>query len=209
MLSRVEVFRGNAPAEADRLGLGGAVLFEPELPARSRVRAGASLGSFGSLGGWAGASVVGRRSAALWAVRREVATNDYPYHDDGGTRFDLRDDRVLRRVNADFSAWDAWSIGRHRLGSFGADPDLAQRVRPRAGSHRSVRRAGTTRALAREADSGGRVSGHPLRRGAGRRGTNAARSSSPPAGSSAAARSAIRGVSWRSAQPKSTVRVTG
>jgi vitamin B12 transporter len=116
MLGRVEIFRGNAPAQADRQGLGGAVYFEPDLPSGSRLRAGASLGSFGSRAGWAGASVGSPRSSALVAVRRETADNDYSYLDDGGTRFDPRDDRVRRRVNADTSSWDAWSISRHALG---------------------------------------------------------------------------------------------
>ncbi len=33
MLGRAEIYRGNAPADSDRLGIGGAVYFEPRAPA--------------------------------------------------------------------------------------------------------------------------------------------------------------------------------
>lgn len=119
MLDRVEVFRGNAPAEADRLGIGGAIFLEPKLPRDSRVGAGAQIGSFGERAAWLGGAVGDRSAGALVALRTERADNDYEYVDDRGTAFDPGDDRTLRRRNADHESADAWAIGRWRLGPRG------------------------------------------------------------------------------------------
>src|SRR4029079_11321349 len=48
-LDRIEVYRGNAPAEADRLGIGGALFFEPRLPRSTHAGATFGAGSFGEL----------------------------------------------------------------------------------------------------------------------------------------------------------------
>ncbi|AUX21432.1 outer membrane protein [Sorangium cellulosum] len=116
MIDRVEIYRGNAPIEADRLGIGGAIFFDPVLPRGSRVGAGGSVGSFGELATWAAASTGDARGGAMIAARRESARNDYPYVDDRGTTFDRTDDRTRDRFNADHTAYDLWSIGRLRLG---------------------------------------------------------------------------------------------
>lgn len=118
MLDRAEVFRGNAPADADQLGLGGAVFFEPRLPRRLEATAGASVGSFGHRAGWMLGSVGGASfgSGALVGARLEGASNDYSFEDDRGTRFDQSDDVVTRRRNADYSSRDVWTIGLHRVG---------------------------------------------------------------------------------------------
>lgn len=117
LMDRVEVFRGNAPAEADRLGIGGAVFFEPRLPRANEAAAGAAVGSYGYRGVWALGGVRGDRSSALVGVRRESAENDYPYVDDQGTRFNTADDVEKRRVNADYRSYDVWALGRHELAS--------------------------------------------------------------------------------------------
>jgi iron complex outermembrane receptor protein len=116
MLHRVEVFRGNAPEHADRLGIGGAVFFEPRLPQDSEFRIGQEIGSFGSHATWLSGAVAAPRAATLVAVRREGAHNDYGYVNDAGTRFERDDDREVRRSNADYSAYDSWAIGRYALG---------------------------------------------------------------------------------------------
>jgi vitamin B12 transporter len=116
MLDRVEVFRGTAPEHADQLGLGGAVFFEPRLPARSEVRAGQLVGSWNTIGTWAAAGVAGSDVSALVSVRRDAATNDYAYRNDRGTVFAPGDDAEVRRENADFETYDVWTIGRFRLG---------------------------------------------------------------------------------------------
>ncbi len=119
MLSRAEVYRGNAPADADRLGIGGAIYFEPRVPQRSRVGAGAELGSFGQHAGFVGAELADRDDAALVSFRAASAKNDYPYLDNAGTS-GSNDDRTRARPNADYSERDAWAIGRTSLGRRGA-----------------------------------------------------------------------------------------
>jgi vitamin B12 transporter len=119
MLDRVEVFRGNAPERADRLGVGGAIFFEPRRPRRNELGAGAEVGSFGRVGSFAGAAVSGDDAAALVGVRRMHADDDYEYLHDNGTAFDASDDRVVRRPNADSDSYDVWTIGRVAIGAGG------------------------------------------------------------------------------------------
>ncbi|MEI9951535.1 MAG: TonB-dependent receptor [Pseudomonadota bacterium] len=119
MLGRAEVYRGNAPADADRLGIGGAIFFEPRMPRKNRVLAGAQVGSFGQHAGWLGAEVARRGDAALLAFRVAGAQNDYSYLDNAGTS-NSTDDRLRARPNADASERDAWAIGRTSLGRRGA-----------------------------------------------------------------------------------------
>ena len=119
MLSRAEIYRGNAPADADRLGIGGAVYFEPRVPQRTRVGAGAEVGSFGQHAGFVGAEVAQGRDAALVAFRASGAKNDYPYLNDAGTT-QTSDDHTQSRPNADYAEREAWAIGRTSLGDHGA-----------------------------------------------------------------------------------------
>jgi vitamin B12 transporter len=114
LIERVEVFRGNAPEGADRLGIGGAIFFWPRVPRATRAGGGAGLGSFSERQGWAFAELGSPRAASLVAVRRSGADNDYPYTDDRGQRFDLDERRAVRQ-NADFAQTDAWAIGRWQL----------------------------------------------------------------------------------------------
>ena len=116
MIRRVEVYRSGAPAEADRLGIGGAIFFEPILPRGPRVGGGLGAGSFGERAIWVAGAAGDARAGAMVALRRQSATNDYPYLDDRGTAFDTRDDRVSTRQNADFVSYDLWSIARLRVG---------------------------------------------------------------------------------------------
>jgi len=115
MVGRAEVYRGNAPADAERLGLGGAIFFEPRMPRSNGLRAGAQLGSFAERAGWLGAEIARDGNSALLAFRASAADNDYPYLDNGGT-LSQADDRVRTRPNADVGERDAWAIGRTALG---------------------------------------------------------------------------------------------
>ncbi|WP_437304583.1 TonB-dependent receptor domain-containing protein [Sorangium sp. So ce388] len=115
MLHRVEVYRGNAPADADRLGIGGAIFFEPALPRGPRVGAGLGAGSFGELSASASASLGDERASVLVALSRRAADNDYPYVDDADTGLTAADDRTRTRQNADVEAYDLWTVGRYRL----------------------------------------------------------------------------------------------
>ncbi len=119
MLGRAEVYRGNAPADADRMGIGGAVYFEPRVPRANHVSAGGAIGSFGERAGWLGAEVGHDGNAALVAFRASGAQNDYPYLDNAGTAA-TSDDRTRNRPNADYRARDAWAVGRTRIGRAGA-----------------------------------------------------------------------------------------
>src|SRR5690606_15417395 len=76
MIERAEVFRGNAPEAADRLGLGGAIFFWPRQPRATRAGASAGAGSFGERGGWLAYEAGTSGGGALVAVRRAQANND-------------------------------------------------------------------------------------------------------------------------------------
>jgi vitamin B12 transporter len=104
LVRRVEVYRGSSPLELDRASMGGAVSFEPLFDARSRLGAGASVGSFGERGVFVRTGVSGNRASSSLMLGREWADNDFTFRDVTGAR--------RRRVNADFSAYSLWSISR-------------------------------------------------------------------------------------------------
>ena len=118
LLDRVVVYRGHAPRGADRFAIGGAVYFEPRLPkmrpGARRLHGGLGLGSFGWREGRAAFAIGGPGAAALLAVRHSAAVGNFSYLDDGGTRFDARDDVTRRRNNAHHRESDVWAIGRVR-----------------------------------------------------------------------------------------------
>jgi iron complex outermembrane receptor protein len=116
MIERVEVYRGNAPEHAERLGIGGAILLHPRLPRNDELRAATGIGSFGERSAAVSGVVASERSAALVGVQRSRAQNDYAYLDDQGTVYDTADDRIVRRQNADYDAIDFWALSRHRIG---------------------------------------------------------------------------------------------
>ncbi len=113
MLQRVEVFRGNAPADADRLGIGGAIFFEPLLPRGTRLGAGLGVGSFGAFQARASGAFGDPRAGAMIALQRQSARNDYTYVDQ--LRPGSSPEAQVRR-NADFVSHDLWSLARLRLG---------------------------------------------------------------------------------------------
>lgn len=111
MIDRIEVFRGNAPEAADRLGMGGAMFFWPKLPRATRLGVSAQAGSFGEGGAWLAYEAGSEKAGSLVAVRRAQAENAYPFLNDSGQRFDLNE-REERRKNAEFVAHDAWVVAR-------------------------------------------------------------------------------------------------
>jgi vitamin B12 transporter len=113
---RVEIYRSNAPLAGDRLGIGGAIFFEPRLPKKSEAGAGAMVGSFGTNAIWARAGVGNDDASALIGVRRDAARNDYAYLNDNGTRFDRSDERTVRLSNAEARTLDVWAVASTRLG---------------------------------------------------------------------------------------------
>jgi iron complex outermembrane receptor protein len=115
MLDRIEVYRGHAPLDADRMGIGGAVRFEPRFPSGGpELGAGMGVGSFGTREARGSFAMGGRDAAALIALRHSGSDGDYDFLDDGGTRFDPSDDRERARANADHRGLDFWAIGRLR-----------------------------------------------------------------------------------------------
>ncbi len=109
-LDRIEVYRGGAPAWYSEGAIGGVLRLVPATAAGDLLQATAGYGSFGR----AELRVTGAASrsegmAPTWFghVRILRADNDYSFVDDGQTRFDESDDRVLRQQNADVLQGDA------------------------------------------------------------------------------------------------------
>lgn len=119
IIDRVEVYRGNAPLEADRFGIGGAIFFEPIEPREPLAGVGALAGSYGSRAAWAFAATGGKDHGLLVGARLEGADNDYPFTNDQGTLFDDGDDRVEELQNADATVLDLWALGHARIGNGG------------------------------------------------------------------------------------------
>ena len=121
LIDRVEIYRGNAPLEADRFGIGGAIFFEPLRPREPLVGLGALVGSHRSRAAWTFAASGGPKHRLLLGVRFEGAENDYRFENDRGTLFDASDDRVDRLRNADATVLDVWALGNARLGDGSAE----------------------------------------------------------------------------------------
>jgi iron complex outermembrane receptor protein len=117
LIDRVEIYRGNAPLEADRLGLGGAIFFEPRWPTGTAAATGQMLGSFGAQGAWGYASLGRRDAAVLAGVSAETATNDYTFVNDHGTLLAPTGTTVQAMSNAQVATYDAWLLGRADLGA--------------------------------------------------------------------------------------------
>jgi iron complex outermembrane receptor protein len=115
LIDRVEIYRGNAPIEADRLGIGGAIFFEPRWPHDRALAASATLGSWGTRGLRAWASTGDRDAAVLAGVSVEAATNDYPFTNDRGTLLVPSASTTSTMSNADVTTYDAWLLGRARV----------------------------------------------------------------------------------------------
>ncbi len=116
LVERVDVYRGNAPFEADELGIGGAILFEPKRPRRAEAAAGATLGSFGTRQGFGYLAAGDDKAGILAGISVERADNDYRFNDDRGTLFQSADDDRAARANADSRLRDVWLLARARPG---------------------------------------------------------------------------------------------
>ncbi len=112
LLDRIEVYRSGAPLEADQLGIGGAIFFEPRFPRATEAAAGVTTGSFGKRGLFAHVAVGDERAGLLVGGQYDSADNDYSYVDDNGTRFVPGDDRSVERTNAHVSTLNLWALGQ-------------------------------------------------------------------------------------------------
>jgi iron complex outermembrane receptor protein len=120
MLDRIEIYRSGAPLEADQLGIGGAIFFEPRFPRATEASAGVTTGSFGEHGVFGHAGVGDERGALLVGGQYDGAVNDYAFVNDNGTRFDASDDYTAHRTNADVRTLNLWALGQARLPADGA-----------------------------------------------------------------------------------------
>ncbi|HXK18909.1 MAG TPA: TonB-dependent receptor [Polyangiaceae bacterium] len=112
LVERVDVYRGNGPFDADELGIGGAIFFEPHRPRQKEAAAGGTLGSFGTRAGFGYFSLANQRAGVLAGVSAERAENDYAFKDDRGTLFQTADDARHIRSNSDSQLRDAWLSAR-------------------------------------------------------------------------------------------------
>ncbi|WP_394827760.1 TonB-dependent receptor domain-containing protein [Pendulispora albinea] len=124
LIDRVEIYRGNAPIEADRLAPGGAIFFEPRRPSKTMGGAGYYGGSWGASKGWAYQGVRAGAVRALVGVSADHATNRYPFLDDHGTLLaSPRPPTWEHRQNADQTTYEGWGLARIDLGR-GASIDI-------------------------------------------------------------------------------------
>ncbi|MCL2779150.1 MAG: TonB-dependent receptor [Polyangiaceae bacterium] len=127
LVDRIEIYRGNAPFEADQFNIGGAIVFEPRRPTKTEFGTEETLGSFRERSWSAHAAAGTDRAAALVGIRYEAANNDYPYIDDNGMRF-TGVGSTVRRTNADEHTLDAWGLGTAALGESGQASILINHV---------------------------------------------------------------------------------
>jgi iron complex outermembrane receptor protein len=114
LIDRIEIYRGNAPIEADRLGIGGALFFEPRWPSRREVAGGAVFGSFGKREAWTYGALDDQDGSVLVGLSAEGATNDYAFDNDHGTLLASTGTTTSTMSNADETTYDAWVLGRAR-----------------------------------------------------------------------------------------------
>jgi vitamin B12 transporter len=127
LIDRIEIYRGNAPLDADRLGPGGAIFFEPRRPTGEIGGLGYYGGSWGASKGWAYAGERSGPVGVIAGVSADRATNRYPFTNDNGTLFERADDATAARENADETTVEGWSLARVDLGG-GATLDLLANV---------------------------------------------------------------------------------
>jgi iron complex outermembrane receptor protein len=133
LLHRVEIYRSNAPLEADQLGIGGAIFFEPKRPRGVEGSVGEMLGSFGARSAWAHGGAGNARAAVVAGARIEEATNDYAYANDHGLDLDPSQTTAGRLTNADAHTLDVWGLGSFALGKDGRADLVVNEVERRQG----------------------------------------------------------------------------
>lgn len=121
--SRVEVYRGNAPAAFGSSAMGGVVNLVTEEGAVPTAL-GVAAGSWGTAHAWGVAGPAlhpddpDRAVETLLAVDQLATQGNWPWFDDRGTEFNLFDDRTRERENNAIARTSA--VGRVRFGPSGA-----------------------------------------------------------------------------------------
>jgi iron complex outermembrane receptor protein len=123
LIDHIEIYRGNAPLEADRLGPGGAIFFEPRQPTKETGGVGYYGGSWGASKGWAYEGARAGPVGVLVGASVDHATNRYPFVDDQGTLFEPGNNTLAARQNDDESTVEGWALARVDLGG-GATLDV-------------------------------------------------------------------------------------
>ncbi len=123
LIDRIEIYRGNAPLEADRLAPGGALFFEPRRPTKEMGGVGYYGGSWGASKGWAYEGARSGPVGVLVGASADRATNRYPFLDDHGTLFEPASATAATRENADETTLEGWGLARVELGG-GATVDV-------------------------------------------------------------------------------------
>ncbi|HWP08903.1 MAG TPA: TonB-dependent receptor [Polyangiaceae bacterium] len=116
LIDRVEIYRGNAPFEVDRFGIGGAMLFQPIRPRDTQASIGVSGGSYGSEGAHAYGSLASPKHGVLVGASFQGAQNDYEFTDNTG--------ETQRWQNTDATLVDLWLLGRTEVGRGSLDLTL-------------------------------------------------------------------------------------
>jgi len=114
-IERAEVYRGNAPIEADRLGIGGALFLEPRRPEGTFVELGGLVGSHQTREAWTAVGAGDRQNGVVAGLGIGAADNDYVFENDRGTQFVPADDGQSRAANAHGQLLDVWLHARRRL----------------------------------------------------------------------------------------------
>ena len=103
LFAQVNTFRGGAPVWLGSGAVGGVLQLVPRRGERNRMSATLGAGSFGTYQLQGGSEVATPRGIhAHTQLLVRGTQGDYPYRDDGGTRYTSADDRSYRLRNGDF-----------------------------------------------------------------------------------------------------------
>ena len=101
-IQEIQVWRGGTPSWLNQGAIGGVLRLIPRENEANEVGARASGGSFASWRANSYGAYAGDRVEFFGTAGAAGARNDFPFLDDGGSRFDPSDDVERRRENADF-----------------------------------------------------------------------------------------------------------
>jgi iron complex outermembrane receptor protein len=104
-IEKAEVYRGGSPGSLPESAIGGVVLLKSRTkPSKRNTYGSLILASFETIKGKAGHTYPGRVVSPVLAFEHDQSRGNFLYNDDNGTRFNTRDDRLLRRQNNDFAS---------------------------------------------------------------------------------------------------------
>ncbi len=116
LINHIEIYRGNAPLESDRLGPGGAIFFVPQRPVKNAARLGLEGGSWGAKKVWGSGALRLDPVGILAGMSYQRADNDYTFSNDQGMLLAPQSLVADSRKNADEHSLDSWGIAHAKLG---------------------------------------------------------------------------------------------